>query len=91
MWEYSGPQDASRMKRKDFASKEALDEAVHSVIKGEKTEKVPSDCSVDPYGGGIGLPEVRFSTSINSFLLISSVPSSSVSLLSYYFSGSSQV
>ena len=90
MWEYSGPQDASRMKRKDFA-KEAPEEAVHSVIKGAKAEKLPSDCSVDPYGGGIGLPEVRSSTSIYSFSPIFSVPSSSTSLFSYYFSGSSQV
>ena len=32
MWEYSGPQDASRMKRKDFSSKEALDEDRKSVV-----------------------------------------------------------
>ena len=63
MWEYSGPQDASRMGRKDFAKQEALDEAVHSVIKGPKSDKLPSDCPVDPYGGGVGLPEVRSSTS----------------------------
>ena len=62
MWEYSGPQDASRLKRQDL-SKEALDEAVHSVIKGPKNDKLASDCPVDPYGGGVGLPEVRSSTS----------------------------
>ena len=76
MWEYSGSQDASRMKRKDFATQEALDEAVHSVIKGAKTEKLPSDCSVNPYDEDRKLPEVRSSTLIESFPLISSVPTS---------------
>ena len=77
MWKYTGPQYASRMGRKDFASKEVLDEAVHNIIKGAKTEELPSDCLVDPYGGGIRLPRVHSSTSTNSFSLISSFPSSS--------------
>ena len=77
MWEYSGPQDASRMGRKDFANPEALNEAVHGVIKGAKNEELPSDCLANPYGGGRELPEVRSSISSNSFLLISSAPGSS--------------
>ena len=76
MWEYSGSQDASRMKRKDFATQEALDKAVHSMIKEAKTKKLPSDCSVNPYGGDTKLHEVRSSALIESFTLISSVPSS---------------
>ena len=62
MWEYSGPQDASRLKRQDF-SKEALEEAVHNVIKGAKTEQLPSDCPVEPFGETRRLPQVNSSTS----------------------------
>ena len=56
------------MKRQDF-SKEALEEAVHNVIKGAKTEQLPSDCPVEPYGENRKLPEVYFSTSTDPFLL----------------------
>ena len=45
-----------------------------------RSEKLPSDCSVNPYGGDIKLLEVRSSTLIESFTLISSVPSSSTHL-----------
>ena len=69
MWEYSGPEDASRMGRKDLAEK-ALDEAMHGVIKGAKNEELPSDCPVNPYGGGRELPEVCSSTSIYLLFLI---------------------
>ena len=62
MREYSAPQDASRLKRQDF-SKEALEEAVHNVIKGAKTEQLPSDCPVEPFGENRKLPQVNFSTS----------------------------
>ena len=62
MWEYSGPQDASRLKRHDL-SKEALDEAVHNVIKGAKSEQLPSDCPVEPFGETRRLPQVDLSTS----------------------------
>ena len=67
--------DASRMGRKDLAEK-ALNEAIHGVIKGAKNEELPSDCPVDPYGGDRRLPEVRYSISVNSFSMISSVLSS---------------
>ena len=60
MWKYCGVQDASPMGRKYFVNKEALDSAIHSVIKGARTKELPSDCQVDPYGEGIKLPKVTF-------------------------------
>ena len=77
MWKYSGIQDASRMGRKDFADKKALEEAVHNVIKGAKTKDLPSDCPVDPYGEGIRLPKVCSLTLTISFPLIISLSNSS--------------
>ena len=53
-------------------AEKALNEAIHGVIKGAKNEELPSDCLVNPYGGGRELPEVQSSTSFISFLLISS-------------------
>ena len=69
MWQYSGPEDASRMGRADLEEK-ALNSAIHGVIKGAKNEELPSDCLVNPYGGGRELPEVQPSTSSVFFRLL---------------------
>jgi hypothetical protein len=60
MWEYSGPLDASRVGRKDFESKEDLEMAIRSIIKGKKSKKLPTPCSTAPFGGENELPEVLF-------------------------------
>ena len=69
MWQYSGSEDASRMGRADL-EEEALSSAIHGVIKGAKNEELPSNCLVNPYGGGRELPEVQTSTSSASFRLL---------------------
>ena len=58
MWEYSGSDDESRFDRKDFKDRPSLEMAVRGVIKGSKLKKFPTECPVNPFGGGIKLPEV---------------------------------
>ena len=69
MWQYSGPEDASRMGRADLDD-EALSSAIHGVIMGAKNEELPKDCPLAPYGGGKALPEVQPSTPFVSFRLL---------------------
>ena len=49
---------------------EALNSAIHGVIKGAKNEELPKDCPLIPYGGGRALPEVQPSTPFVSFRLL---------------------
>ena len=58
MWEYSGPSDASRVGRKDFETTEDLEMAIKSIIKGKKSKKLPTPCSIAPFGSENKLPEV---------------------------------
>ena len=60
------------MGRKDFKDKQDLEFSVHNVIKGSKTKDLPSECPVDPYGGGIRLPKV---ISLTCVILSSSIAS----------------
>ena len=57
MWQYSGPEDASRMGRTDLEEK-TLEAVIHGVIKGAKTDELPKDCPLDPYGSSRALPAI---------------------------------
>ncbi len=79
MWEYTGDVDESRYGREDLPNvgdQNGTEAAVRGVIKGSKTKKLPSDCSVDPFSAGLSLPEVIHATlTVGQFALFSSVSS----------------
>ena len=79
MWEYTGDVDESRYGREDLPNvgdQNGAVVAVRGVIKGSKTRKLPSDCSVDPFSAGLSLPEVIHATLVVSqFALLSGVSS----------------
>ena len=88
MWEYTGDADESRYGREDLpeaGDQSGTEAAVRGVIKGSKSKKLPSECSVDPFSIGLSLPEVIHVTlTFGQFALLSGVFSSRYQVASFF-------